>query len=277
MSGVALVRVASGDLRVLRDISLESTTGIIVAFSERTGGHSAAPYASLNLAGHVGDDPEHVDENRLALLEALGIGRLRDRLTVPEQVHGISMRVVDATSAGSGAFAGPRGRATVAGADALLTRAWDVPLMLCFADCVPVVLVAAAPVRAVAVVHAGWKGALERLPGLAARRLASVAGCRTDELIAYVGPHIGPRHYQVSAERVSQFVNSFGSIAAARDRLDLGAIVSETLCEVGVPPSSQVISGQHTAGSTDRFFSYREEGVTGRHAALACILGSTHG
>ena len=277
MPGVTLTRLASGALRVLRDDSLLARLGIIVAFTERTGGRSKPPYASLNLASHVGDDPVCVDENRSMLLHALGIERLRDRLTVPEQVHGVAVRLVDAATAGAGAFAAAQGAAPVPGTDALVTREWDVPLMLCFADCVPVVLVAPAPVRTIAVVHAGWKGALARLPGVAARRVASEAGCRTADLIAYVGPYIGPDRYQVGAERVSQFVNSFGSIAAARDRLDLGVIVSQTLCEVGVPPSSQVVSGLHTAGSTDRFFSYREEGVTGRHAAVACIVGSTAG
>jgi hypothetical protein len=268
-----LERVSCAGIHVLTDPALKTNTGIVVAFTERGGGMSQPPYASLDLAAHVGDDPARVDGNRTRLLDALGIGRLRDRLTVPEQVHGTRAFAVDADAAGSGAFAAPGGSPRIPATDALLTRQPGVPLMLCFADCVPVVLVAPGPGRAVAVVHAGWRGALGRLPGLVARRLARLTGCGTEDLTAYVGPHIGPCHYPVDAGLVSQFVNTFGSIAAARDRLDLGAVVSATLCEAGVPPSSQVVSGLCTAESTDRFYSYRAEGVTGRHAALACILG----
>ena len=273
MPGAVLERVSRAGINVLQDPALKTNTGIVVAFTERGGGMSQPPYASLDLAAHVGDDPARVDGNRTRLLDALGIGRLRDRLTVPEQVHGTRAFAVDADAAGSGAIAVPGGAPRIPATDALLTRQPGVPLMLCFADCVPVVLVAPGPGRAVAVVHAGWRGALGRLPGLVARRLARLAGCGTEDLTAYVGPHIGPCHYPVDAGLVSQFVNTFGSIAAARDRLDLGAVVSATLCEAGVPPSSQVVSGLCTAESTDRFYSYRAEGVTGRHAALACILG----
>lgn len=273
MPGAVLERVSRAGIHVLTDPALKTNAGIVVAFTERGGGMSQPPYASLDLAAHVGDDPACVDGNRTRLLGALGLGRLRDRLTVPEQVHGTRACAVDTQTAGSGAFAVPGGAPPIPATDALLTRQPGVPLMLCFADCVPVVLVAPGPKRAVAVVHAGWRGALGRLPGLVARRLARLAGCRIADLTAYVGPHIGPCHYAVDAGLVSQFVNTFGSIAAARDRLDLGAVVSATLCEAGVPPSSQVVSGLCTAESTDRFYSYRAEGVTGRHAALACILG----
>lgn len=268
-----LARVECGGIRLLTDDALRSRAGIVVAFTERTGGSSLPPYASLNLAAHVGDAPPDVDRNRFALLDALGIGPLRDRLTMAEQVHGVAMRLVDETTAGSGSYAHSGHTAPVPGTDALLTSRPGIPLMLCFADCVPVILVTSGPVQAVAVVHAGWKGALGRLPGAVAERLATVAGCCTDELVAYVGPHVGACHYRVSPERVSGFVNTFGSIAAAQGGLDLSAVVSETLCEVGVPSTSQVISDLCTAERTDRFFSYRAEGVTGRHAAVACILG----
>jgi copper oxidase (laccase) domain-containing protein len=96
---------------------------------------------------------------------------------------------------------------------------------------------------------------------------------RTADILAYVGPHIGSCHYGVDAERLSRFVDSFGNIAAARGGLDLGAVVSESLREVGVPEGNLVASTVCTAETTDRFFSFRAEGVTGRHAALAVILG----
>lgn len=271
---IGLVRSEVGGVAVHSDPELLRLHGILVAFSERTGGRSVAPYASLNLAGHVGDDPSRVDDNRAILMAALGIASLRERLTVPEQVHGQVVREVAGATAGMGAFARPGKPPPVPATDALFTVQSDTPLMLCFADCVPVVLVATGPVRGVAVAHAGWRGALGHLPVEAARRLAAACRCEVSSLSAYIGPHIGACHYEVDETLLSQFVNAFGNIAAAQGRLDLGAVVSESLNGVGVPFSSQVRVRACTAERTDTFYSYRTETLTGRHGALASILGS---
>lgn len=270
---IGLVRSQTGELAVHGDPWLRDTHGIVVAFSERTGGRSAPPFSSLNLAAHVGDDPSRVDDNRAVFLAALGIEPLRARLTVPEQVHGSVVRRVAGAMSGMGAFARAGTPPPVPGTDALYTLESDTPLMLCFADCVPVVLVAPGAVRGVAVVHAGWRGALDLVVADAARKLATTAACEPAELLAYIGPHIGPCCYDVSPDLLSRFTGSFGSIAAAQGRLDLGAVVSQSLNGVGVPFSSQVRSGLCTACATDVFFSHRAEGRTGRHAAVACILG----
>lgn len=248
----------------------ERSRGVTLAFSERTGGVSPHPYSSLNLAAHVGDDPAYVDENRRRLLESLGIGHLIGRLVTAEQVHGERIHIVCAADAGAGARAAD-GAAPVTATDALITSEPDTPLMLLFADCVPVVLVAPGPV--VAVVHAGWRGALAGLPGATASRLSAEAGCDMARIKAYVGAHIGACHYEVGYEILSQFVNRFGTVARAESGgLDLGAVVTRNLTDAGVPSCSIALLGMCTADQTDRFFSYRAEGgLTGRHAALVCI------
>jgi polyphenol oxidase len=275
VTGPALSRMTVTGVSYLTDPALRDECGVIVAFSERGGGRSTGPYASLDLAAHVEDDAAAVDDNRCGLMAALGIEHLRSSLTMAEQVHGCAVREVTGASVGLGAFAHAGSPPPLPATDALLTLESDVPLMLCYADCVPVVLVARGAVPAVAVVHAGWRGALSRLPGRSAERLASAAGCDPSDLLAYVGPHVGACCYDVGETLLSQFVNTFGSIASAQGRLDLGAVVSESLNEVGVPISSQLDCGLCTADLTDRFFSYRAEGVTGRHGALACILKAT--
>jgi len=270
---LAMERVgAAGTMAWLTDRALAADSGIRVVFTARNGGRSRPPYTSLNLAAHVGDDPVAVDENRSALLSALGIEDLRSRLTTAEQVHGLTLRDVTGAAVGMGAFARPGGPPPVPGTDALVTSEIAAPLLLLYADCVPVVLVATAPVRAVAVVHAGWKGALGRLPGRAAVHLAQLAGCATRDLRAYVGPHIGPCHYEVDDARLSQFAEAFGTIASAQGRLDLGAVVYETLSEVGVVSTNMVSAGVCTAAETGSYYSFRAEGLTGRHGALAVIL-----
>lgn len=252
------------------DTSLDEYEGVFVGFSERSGGVSEPPYATLNLAGHVGDRPEHVDENRARLLAACDLGHTRERLTTAEQVHGTAITVVDAATAGQGAFAS-HGAAPVAATDSLVTTQADTPLLLCFADCVPVILVAPGP--AVAVVHAGWRGALGGILGLAARALADLAESAPVHMRAYVGPHIGSCHYDVDDEILSQFVNTFGTLArAGSGGLDLGFVVAASLTLAGVDPCNIARLGTCTAETTDRFFSHRaESGLTGRHGALVCI------
>lgn len=260
-----------GDVAYLTDDPLRKSTGVLVAFSERTGGVSEPPYASLDLGAGSGDDPGAVDRNRTIWLEALGIGGLRDRLTTAEQVHGAEVVQVAAAEAGAGAFAS-HGPPRVPGTDALVTLEPGIPLMLLFADCVPVVLVAKRPTRAVCVVHAGWRGALADLPGKAAGVLSEKTGCAPGDLLAYVGPHIRACHYEVGDEVLSRFRERFATMRAAEGRLDLSMAVRESLDRAGVDPLSIAETGECTAEATGRFFSYRAEGRTGRHAATAVLL-----
>lgn len=248
--------------------SLFEESGIGIAFSERVGGVSAPPFDSLDLAGHVGDVPADVDRNRDLLLASIGIGMLRDRLTTAEQVHGTHVLEAKTVLSGSGAYIAG-GAPPVPGADGLWTRERGLPLLLMFADCVPVVL-ARPSVPAVAVVHAGWRGAAAGIVRSAAAALAALPG--PDDLMAFVGPHIGPCCYEVGPECVSQFDTRFVTITAASSHLDLGAVVAEDLKRSGVPEGRQWHLGICTAHNTDRFFSHRADGQTGRHGALAVIL-----
>ena len=265
--------VEAGGVRVWTDSRLLAEQGVVVGFSERCGGVSETPFRSLDLAAHVGDDPEAVDTNRTRFLGALGLRSLRSSLTISEQVHGRTITIIGEKEKGMGAFAS-RPPQPVPAADALLTNLVNVPLMLCFADCVPVVLVAPGP--AVAVVHAGWRGALASLPGAATHRLAEVSGCDERRVVAYIGPHIGGCHYQVGNDVMSQFINAFGTFARADSGgLDLDAVVTASLTDAGVAQCNIARLEVCTTEATDSFFSFRaEQGRTGRHGALACILPS---
>jgi hypothetical protein len=245
--------------------------GVVVAFTERGGGVSAPPFAGLNLAAHVADEPGAVDENRMRALSAVGLEHLRQMLVTAEQVHGAQVADVGSADAGRGAFA-DGGARSVEGVDALVTTETGVPLMLCFADCVPIVLVSPGP--GVAVVHAGWRGALAGIAGTSTLALAASSGVPPGRISAYIGPHIGACHYQVSEEIMSHFVNTFGTVArAGSGGLDLGSVVAASLISAGVDPCNIACLGECTAETTDRFFSHRAEaGLTGRHGALACIL-----
>lgn len=268
-----LTRHEGEGLAFWRDDDLYASAGIVVAFSERGGGVSVAPYASLDLASHVGDDATAVDVNRSRLLDVLGLGSARTRLTCAEQVHGSHLAWVTDELAGAGAYVADRARVPVPHTDGLITSVPGVPLMLMFADCVPVVLVRPRT-RLIAVVHAGWRGALAGIAGDAARALMRVPG--EDDIAAYIGPHIGACCYEVGPALVSLFRAKFATLGPCADHLDLGAVVAEDLARAGVPMSRQTVQGSCTADEVGAFFSYRaENGLTGRHCAVAAIAGAS--
>ncbi len=263
-----LERVERDGIAIHTDPVLFETSGIGLAFTERGGGVSQGRFSSLNLAGHVGDSAGQVDNNRTLLLESIGIGTLADRLTTAEQVHGGMVVEVGVDEAGAGASV-CRSRPPIPGADALWTRRRGVPLLLLYADCVPIVLVRPS-VPAVAVIHAGWRGATAGIVSVTAHVLAGLPG--EDDLAAFVGPHIGACCYEVGPERVARFDPAFVTSVEDSHRLDLGGSVAADLERSGVPKLRRQDLGICTAHNTDRFYSYRAEGQTGRHGALAVIL-----
>lgn len=261
----SLVRQHVGGVTLLTDP--QAGGEVRFAFTERGGGVSEAPYASLNLGLSCGDDPGCVLENRQRALGALGAPDLLDRLLSPRQVHGD--HVVVLREGGDAALAAARAEAE-AGADAVVCTVPDVPVLLCFADCVPVVLVAP---RGFAVVHSGWRGTIARICAKAARTLAEEAGCPACELSAYVGPHVSGADYEVSEELLDRFAGEFGDcVRHSPHHLDLSRAVAVALGEAGVAPERTAWCEASTASSTDRFYSYRAEGGTcGRHGALALL------
>lgn len=241
---------------------------VAAAFTERTGGISESPYASLNLGSHVGDDLAAVMENRRRVLAALGCADDFERLLVPNQVHGDCVAVVREGSDDELA----RVREQIAeGSDAIVCVAAHVPVMLCFADCVPVVLTCPG---GFAVIHSGWKGTIARISAKAAGILCETAACPADSVRAYIGPHILGDEYEVSQELMERFCAEFGWVDTGDSRmLDLGRAIRQALVETGVPEDVICDLGLSTVRCNDRFFSYRtEKGTCGRHAAVAVMV-----
>ena len=171
--------------------------------SGRLGGVSEAPYDSLNLALHVGDEPEAVIVNRRRYLTALGLDAAR--LVTPEQVHGEAIARVTARDASRGALSYDD---AIAATDALITDEEDLPLLLCFADCTPILFLD--PVRrAVGIAHGGWKGTVRRIAAKTVRRMQDEFGSRVEDILVGIGPSIGPCCYEVGAEVAEQFRAAF--------------------------------------------------------------------
>ena len=238
-----------GDIQALVSSELERR-GFLAAFTERTGGASEGQYASLNLGAQTGDAPAAVVENRRRLTESLGIGEL----TTSRQVHGTGLVHVD----GGGGDLGE--------ADALMTSRRSVPLAIMTADCVPLALASDREGR-LAAVHVGWRGLAAGLVQIVARSFEV-----PDEVVAAIGPAIGPCHYEVGPEvvgAVRRGTHGLISLGRIEDRtsLDLPATVEGVLRREGVAAIDRAETC--TACEPLRFFSHRRDGPTGRQALVA--------
>lgn len=230
----------------------ETLPGSRFAVTDRDGGVSAAPYAELNLATHVGDDPAAVMANRARLAEALGV----TGIAWMEQVHGRQVAVV----------AGPQEPPPQA--DALVTTTSGLALAVLVADCTPV-LAADPQAGVVGVAHAGRKGlALGVVPAM----LAAMRELGAAAITARVGPAICGRCYPVPAvmqEEVAALVPQARAGAAdGTPALDIPAGVTAQLLAEGV--DVQRIPG--CSAEEPGLYSYRRDaGTTGRYAGLVWL------
>lgn len=216
----------------------------------RGGGVSLAPYDSLNLAEHVGDDNAAVYENRRRLRQALPAEPLW-----LNQVHGT--RVVDAADPSQ-----PRS------ADASFTQRIGVVCAVMTADCLPV-LFCDRKGSVVAAAHAGWRG-------LAAGILEATVDAMSVEpgqLLAWLGPAIGPQVFEVGGEVRDIFLAANGQAAAAfvarpngQWLADLCQLARLRLQAVGI--SAVYGGGLCTYSDPERFYSFRRDRITGRMASL---------
>jgi YfiH family protein len=239
------------------------------AMSTRAGGVSTGPWAALNLGLAAGDDPAAVRENRRRFAAALQ--------AVPVwlwQVHGARVLHLkgDAAAAQAQADAEP--------ADAAWTDEPGLACTVSVADCLPVLL-CAPDGRAVAAVHAGWRGLAAGILPATVLALARGSGCAPQDLRAWLGPCIGPAAFEVGADVLQAFgvdpQRAAGRRGVARFRFmprpdgsprwraDLQGLARDALRAAGVTGTRA--RRLCTAADDSAFFSFRRDGVTGRMAA----------
>jgi YfiH family protein len=228
----------------------------------RQGGVSRPPYDSLNLSVSVPDLEENVYANRAT---AYGLyGRSKDTLVHAHLVHGAGVAVV--TQADHGRYVGP--------VDGLITSEPGCGLTMNYADCAPIFLYDPRH-QAIGLGHAGWKGAVADLPGALARAMVQTFASRPAELIAAIGPAIGPCCYEVGQPVLSAVDAAFPEAdellrpAGREDKrfFDLPLANARRLAAAGVEQIE--LSQLCTACRTDLFFSHRAEGGrTGRFGVV---------
>ena len=226
---------------------------VVALQTTRLGGVSGAPYASLNLGAHVNDDPIAVAKNRQLLSPYLP-----NEPVWVNQVHGIE--VIDAAQS-----------ACLQNADASFTTKPNVVCVTMTADCLPVLLCDKAG-TVVAAVHAGWRGLCDGVIEAAVNKLP----VEHSEILAWLGPAIGPKAFEVGSEVRAQFIAKDAQAASAFQTNgnkwlgDIYQIARQRLNYLGV---TQIYGGSVnedfcTYTDATRFYSFRRDDVTGRMASL---------
>ncbi len=255
--------------------ALDKTGVAVHGFTTRDGGISPPPFDTLNLDFKVGDDPANVIANRKRVCRVMGAGL--DRLVAADQVHGNRVATVDKIHAGRGAYSRED---ALPGIDALVTGVPGLLLSSYYADCVPLFFLD--PVRrVVALAHAGWKGTVLRIGERTVRHMVQKHRCRPEDIVAAVGPSIGPCCYEVDApvmEKVVQCLPGETGLAVnsrpGHWMLNLPEINRRILLRAGIKEENITMAGYCTACHGDVFFSHRgQKGRTGRMASLIMLTG----
>jgi len=237
---------------------------VLHAIFTRIGGTSQGSFHSLNVGHTVGDEPAAVEANLATIFAVLGLSR--QQIVTAHQVHGSHVAIVGS----------PERNRLVPLTDGLITQEAGTALLLRFADCLPLLLYDPLH-QVIALAHVGWRGCVAGVVSNALAALQSVFQCRPRDLIAGLGPAIGPCCYEVGPDLVAAIERVFGpghglllDRTNGRTHFDLPAAVQRQLLTAGVEQIEN--SGLCTHCRTNEFFSHRaEKGHTGRFAAVLAL------
>lgn len=261
-------------LDVLRSALLDEAGGVVHGFTGRVAGLGAAD-------GNVGYSPPRDQPdawlNRQRWSAAIGVNP--DHLVTPGQVHGAT--VLEAREGDAGIGARPRSGKLGLG-DALMSGERGPVLFSLHADCLPLLLVdpgSGGLARAVAAVHAGWRGTVADVAGATVKAMRDAYGSRPESLLAFIGPAIGPCCYEVGDEVIEAWRATAGADAGAavraglsREHFHLQAANALLLERVGLRPDHIELAGICTRCNGERWFSHRGQGATtGRFAAVISL------
>jgi YfiH family protein len=236
--------------------------GIDHAIFSRRGGVSPKPWESLNMGATVGDDLNRVIENRKRAFKIKG--RTVESMFDVWQVHSSDVICTDV----------PRPLERIPQkADAILTNKTDVTLFMRFADCVPILLLDPRR-KIVGLVHAGWLGTARKIVEKTILQMKAEYNSQPKDILAGIGPSIGPDHYEVGQDVVSEVEKGFGALADQVLQMNNGAVhfdlweANRLLLERSGVDKVE-LSSICTACHLDDWFSHRgERGKTGRFGAM---------
>lgn len=232
---------------------------LVIAESTRHGGVSPAPYHSLNVGWSTEDDPDNTAENRRRLLDALGFEP--SQLASSHQVHGNEVLTVESP-----------GRYD--GYDALITREAGILLAVSVADCVPV-LVYDVATKAVAAIHAGWRGTVAGIVAKTIQGMQSEFGTKPADCYAFIGTCIDECSFEVNADVADHFAGEFKRWDPALGKffIDLKQANKAQLLSAGLAEAHIAVSPYSTVTHNADYFSHRKEkGLTGRFVGVIGVM-----
>ena len=240
--------------------------------SSRLGGTSSQPFTSLNLGLHTGDKDKQVIANRRLFCQ--GVGVVAEDIVTAEQIHTDTVLVVTKQHIGKGA---KKYSEAIRATDALITNVPEIPLMLFFADCVPVMIVD--PIqKVIGIAHAGWKGTLDKIAQKTVIAMQTHFGTNPQQCLVGIAPSIGPCCYEVDDVVINRLKGQFDNweqlVRPHKEKwyLDLWQANRLQLEQIGVQGKNIVVSKVCTACNKELFFSYRSEnGDTGRMGAVIVL------
>ena len=263
-----MIRNQAGSVPFYSFEVLSAREEIVHAVFTRLGGVSRSSCWALNVGHSVGDEPQAVDANQRLICETLTVSD--SHVVTARQVHGDRVAVVDSRDWGT----------VVPETDSLITSDPGVNLMLRFADCLPILLYDRQG-GVIGLGHAGWRGTAAKIASRMVSAMIDSFGTDPANVIAALGPAIGPCCYDVGMEvaqaikgTVPKWQSAVQPLGDSHFSVDLWEANRQQLVDRGV---AQVEIGRIcTACRVDEFFSHRaDHGETGRFAALIGIREST--
>lgn len=254
-----------GERQYLKSSLMENLDGMIHGFTGKGGGVSCGKITGLNLGFRVEDDPESVMENYRLVAEDLGFPL--EMAVLSRQTHTDNIRVVTREDAGKGLVR----ESDIFDTDGLMTKEKGIPLVVFTADCVPILLCDTKR-PAVAAVHAGWRGTVQDIGGKAVRKMQEQFGSDPKDILAVIGPSIGPCHFSFGPEAPEYFPAEFCKPQEDGYLVDLWAMNKSLLLAQGVLEEHIEVAEVCTVCHAEEFYSYRtHKEHTGRQAAIIMI------
>lgn len=237
---------------------MQKYQGVKAFFSTRENGSSEAPYGSLNVAFHVGDDERKVLDNHQYIRSFFSNP---SKISYMNQIHSNTVCTLGSLD-------------MIPSCDALISKQKKEILMVMVADCIPI-LFFDKKTKAIAAIHAGRKGTFTNIVSQTLQRMSEQYQSKVEDIVVSIGPHIHQCCYEVGEEIVAE-AESLKTERYIEKRdgsffLDMVSIIFEQLQQLGIKKESIEQVECCTCCHSDKFFSYRKEGQTGRFSGVIML------
>lgn len=261
-----MITEKKGDRVYMKSGLIDEDKFAVHGFTTRMGGVSRGKVSGLNLGFRCGDDAESVRKNYLIVAEDLGLPYAS--IVASRQTHSTNIRVVTEEDKGKGVSR----ESDIFETDGLITNRRNIPLVIFYADCVPLLMTDSVS-GAVAAIHSGWRGTADKIAEKAVAAMRAAFGTKPENLKAAIGPSIGPCCFECGEEVAALFPGEVVTrLENGKFKADLWKANTVMLENCGVRHENIDVFQQCTMCRSDIYYSYRSHGAaTGRMGAFIMI------